>query len=177
MQLFAFGQQDSIRHSVKYYSSLQFGMLFNCIDCDTNYQSNASITMQHGISFNEKYVVALGLGRESYGQLRSSPVILHLEKSAKGLSGRYGFALDAGFTRLKYKNGELWNWIGTLERGTGTILHPQFFMVAGEKKTKLFTSIGYKYVWADLEYDNWGLPNLVDMSISRLTVQIGLRIN
>ncbi len=172
----SYAQEDSLRAEVKYYASLQFGLLFSCISCDNYFYANGSWAIQQGISIKDKYAIAGGIGQERYGRLRSVPIIIHLERSYNGITGKFGFAFDTGMAFLREKDDE-WNWMGPMEKSRAFIMHPQFFLLAGERKTKIIMTLGYKLIYTNLEYSNWGTPAYVDMQLNRLTVNLGVRIN
>jgi hypothetical protein len=174
IQLFA--QADSLKVSAKYYSSYQLGLMFNCIACESNNRLNISTLMLHGVSLNDKHVIAIGIGREAYGGLVSRPLIFHLERYYKGFTGQYGFVIDTGTAFIKTQQEE-WGWFGQLERGRAFVFHPQFIFTSGERNAKIQIAAGYKFVRADLMYNNWGMPTWVDMDLSRFTFNVGLRIN
>jgi len=169
-------QVDSIKVSVKYFSSYQLGLMFNCIACEQNNRLNISTLMLQGVSFNDKHVIAIGIGREAYGRMVSRPLIFHLERYYKGFTGQYGFVIDTGAAFIKTQEDE-WGWFGQLERGRAFVFHPQFIFTSGERNAKIQIATGYKFVRADLMYNNWGLPTWVDMDLSRFTFSVGLRIN
>jgi hypothetical protein len=176
MSIQLYAQSDSLELPIKYYADFQLGILSNCIECGGTGRVDMSVQMTHGVSINQKYLLGIGVGRESYGRIISRPVVLHAERFYKGFTGQYGFSLDTGIGFLKEGN-NVWSWFGELQRGRAFILHPQFVFTAGEKKTKMLISVGYKIIRANLTYDNWGLPTWVDMDLNRFNVNIGFRIN
>lgn len=171
-----FANKDSLTVKLKYYASANAGYII-CSNCSEWGSVDFSASIVQGLNLNDRYTIGMGVGTEHYGRIGSRPLFLRIEKNYTGLTGRFGLGLDADMSFLRDRRDD-WNWNGEMQRSRALILHPHFVIIAGEKKTKLTGTIGYRYIKSTLNYTSgWNGDTEVDMVLKRLTLGLGLRFN
>lgn len=171
-----FGQIDSLKAKVKYYNSLVSGIMVGSSESADQKEFTLSVTTIHGIKFSSGVKIGLGVGLDTYYDLKVFPLIasVSIDQERK----RYGFfaQLNSGYSWVRYTKDN--DEFGELYEEGGFTVNPMIGYRIIVEDFRIYWQAGYKYQVAEVgyEYMDWGgnmQRNSRNYEFNRFVIQLG----
>lgn len=173
----AIAQSDSIQRKVKYYNSFVSGVMIGSSEDADEKEFSVSFITIHGIKFNSGLKVGIGVGLDTYYDLKVFPIIASITLD-QGLK-KHGLFIqfNGGYSFVRYtKDHLLIEEIEINERG-GFTINPMVGYRISVENMRICLQAGYKYQVAELHYDYpdwWGsYQSSKHYELNRFVIQLG----
>lgn len=141
---------ESERFKPYFVGTLSSGVQVGCGNCATGNQLSVSAYFINGLQFTRRFAVGIGVGADSYQQLKTLPLFIQLSEKLVGKKNGLFLQLNAGYAWAWYDRTEYtlpnYNQIG------GIMIHPAIAYQIGVEKINLIFSIGFKRQIASYSY-------------------------
>lgn len=171
----AMAQVDSIQKKISYYNSFVSGVMIGSSEDADEKEISLSFTTTHGIKFNSGVKVGVGVGLDTYYNLKVFPLLLSLTFEGHKKHGFF-VQLNGGYSFVRYNDDQVFEEIDVVEQG-GLIMNPMVGYQMKVENMRIYVQAGYKYQVAELHYkypDWWGYSqSLKEYELNRFVIQLG----
>jgi hypothetical protein len=173
----AIAQSDSIQKKVKYYNSFVSGVMMGSSEDTDEKDFSVSFTTIHGIKFHSGLKVGIGVGLDTYYDLKVVPIIASITLDPELKKHGLFFQLNSGYSFVRYtKDHQFIEEVEISESGGFTINPMMGYRIIVENM-RIYLQAGYKYQVAELHYDYpdwWGSSqSSKHYELNRFVIQLG----
>jgi len=172
----ALAQGDSLQSKLKYYNSFVSGVMIGSSKDEEEREFTVSFTTLHGIKFKSGLKLGLGIGLDTYYDLKVFPLIASVSFDREG--NRHGLfvQLNSGYSVVRYteRNEEF----GNLYEEGGFTINPIIGYRIMVEAFRIYWQAGYKHQVAEVgyEYRDWRgslQRNSRHYELNRFVIQLG----
>jgi hypothetical protein len=169
-------QSDSLQSKIKYYNSFVSGVLIGSAEDADEKEFSLSFTSIHGIKFKSGLKLGLGVGLDTYYDLKVVPFITSVSFDQERKRNGLFIQLNSGYSIVRYtKNNEEF---GDLYEKGGFTMNPMIGYRIKVEDFRIYWQAGYKYQVAEVgyEYLDWGGNTQRDSrnyEFNRFVIQLG----
>lgn len=135
-----------------------------------------SVTTIHGIKFNSGMKVGIGVGLDTYYDLKVFPIIASITLDQELKKHGIFVQLNGGYSFARYIDRQEIEEIDTDAKG-GFTINPMIGYRIIVEKTRIYLQGGYKYQVAEINYDYpdwWGFSQTSKhYELNRFVIQLG----
>jgi opacity protein-like surface antigen len=173
----AIAQNDSIQGKVKYYNSFVSGVMIGSSEDADEKEFSVSFLTIHGIKFNSGIKVGVGVGLDTYYDLKVFPIIASITFDQELKKHGLFVQLNGGYSFVRYtKDHQSIEETEINERG-GFTINPMVGYRISAENMRIYLLAGYKYQVAELHYkypDWWGSSqSSKQYEFNRFVIQLG----
>ena len=171
-----FGQPDSLSKKVEYYTSFVSGVMIGSSESADEKEFSASVLTIHGMKFNSGLKVGLGVGFDTYYDLKVYPLIASVTFDQEQRRHGLFIQLNSGYSIVHYTK-DTEGLTDFYDKG-GFMINPLIGYRIKIENIRIYWQTGYKYQVAEVgySYPDWSgtQQSSRHYELNRFVLQLGV---